>query len=90
MGEEPQVFRRDPDLPGRMGGRWREPAMKPVEIVGARIDGEARCTDHALEGADVGMRELVGAGRLEWITEDRLDPESPVSCTVCARTLGTG
>ena len=56
MGEEPQVFRRDPDLPGRMGGRWREPAMKPVEVVGARLDGEARCTDHALQGADAGVR----------------------------------
>ncbi|MGH9122054.1 MAG: hypothetical protein ACRDYC_08915 [Acidimicrobiales bacterium] len=87
MGED-KIIRRDPDLPGLMGGRWREPAMKPVEVVGARLDGEARCTDHALQGADLGLRELVGAGRLVWITEDRLDPEAQVSCAVCARTLG--
>jgi hypothetical protein len=64
--------------------------MKPVEVVGAHLDGEARCTDHALQGADAGVRELVGAGRLVWITEDRLDPEAPVTCAVCARTLGAG
>jgi hypothetical protein len=87
MGEQ---IRRDPDLPGRMGGRWREPAMRPVEVVGARLDGEPRCTDHALEGAAEPMRELVGKGRLVWITEDRLSPEEPLRCGVCDTRLGGG
>ncbi|MDB5113491.1 MAG: hypothetical protein JWL78_561 [Chloroflexi bacterium] len=87
MGE---TFRRDPDLPGRMGGRWREPAMKPVEVVGARLDGEPRCTEHALQGATDPMHKLVGGGRLVWITEDKVDAESPIQCAVCEVVLGAG
>jgi hypothetical protein len=83
MGE----IRRDPDLPGRMGGRWRQPAMRPLEVVGARLDGEPRCTDHALEGAGQPMRELIGGGRLVWITEDQVT-EDPPHCSVCDRVLG--
>lgn len=89
MGED-KMIRRDPDLPGRMGGRWREPAMKPVEVVGARLDGEPRCTAHALEGAGTAMRELVGGGRLVWITQDRVDPEAPLRCMVCDAVIGGG
>jgi hypothetical protein len=87
MGE---VIRRDPDLPGRMGGRWREPAMTPVEVVGARLDGEPRCTEHALQGAAEGVRQLVAGGRLVWITEDRVDPDAPLRCAICDAALGAG
>jgi hypothetical protein len=87
MGEQ---IRRDPDLPGRIGGRWREPAMKPVEVVGARLDGEPRCTAHALQGATEPMHRLVGGGRLVWITEDKVDAETPLRCAVCDAALGGG
>jgi hypothetical protein len=82
MGE---VIRRDPDLPGRMGGRWREPAMKPVEVVGARLDGEPRCTEHAIQGATDPIHRLVASGRLVWITEDRL--AEPLVCAVCQTVI---
>jgi hypothetical protein len=86
MGE----VRRDPQLPGRVGGRWREPTMRPVEVVGARLDGEPRCTEHALEGAAQPMRELIGSGRLVWVTEDQVAGDDPPRCSVCDRVLGRG
>jgi hypothetical protein len=84
MGE---TFRRDPDLPGRMGGRWREPVMKPVEMVGARLDGDPRCTDHAMQGTTDPMHKLVGGGRLVWISEQQVDAGAPLQCSVCQKVL---
>lgn len=86
----PEQIQRDPELPGRIGGRWREPVMSPVEVVGARLDGEPRCTEHAIAGATEPMYRLVGAGRLVWISRDRLDPDAPLRCAVCEVDLGAG
>jgi hypothetical protein len=86
----PERIQRDPELPGRIGGRWRDPVMSPVEVVGARLDGEPRCTGHAVEGATEPMYRLVGSGRLVWISKDRLDPASPLRCTVCDAEIGAG
>jgi hypothetical protein len=60
----PEQIMRDPELPGRIGGRWRDPVMSPVEMVGARLDGEPRCTEHAVAGATEPMYRLVGRRRL--------------------------
>jgi hypothetical protein len=86
----PEQIMRDPELPGRIGGRWREPVMSPVEVVGARLDGEARCTEHAVEGATEPMYRLVGAGRLAWISRDQVDPGTPLRCAVCDADLSAG
>jgi hypothetical protein len=86
----PEQIQRDPELPGRIGGRWREPVMSPVEVVGARLDGEPRCTEHAVAGATEPMYRLVGAGRLVWITRDQVDPDTPLRCGVCDAGLGAG
>jgi len=87
MGEQVQ---RDPELPGRIGGRWRDPVMSPVEMVGARLDGEPRCTEHAVAGATEPMYRLVGGGRLVWISRGQLDRDSPLRCAVCDALIGAG
>jgi len=84
MGEQ---VHRDPELPGRIGGRWREPVMSPVEIVGARLDGDPRCTDHAVHGATEPMHRLIGSGRLVWLTRAQLPPSSPLHCSICNTAL---
>jgi hypothetical protein len=61
--------------------------MRPVEVVGARLDGEPRCTDHALQGVTQPMHQLVGSGRLIWITEDQIAGQEPPRCAVCDRLL---
>jgi hypothetical protein len=86
----PEEIRRDPELPGRIGGRWRDPVMSPVEVVGARLDGEVRCVDHAVEGATEPMHRLVGAGRLVWLSSDQVDPGAALRCSVCDRGLSPG
>ena len=85
-----EEIRRDPELPGRIGGRWREPAMSPVDVVGARLDGEPRCTEHAVAGATEPMYRLVGGGRLAWISREQLEAGSPLRCAVCDVEIGAG
>jgi hypothetical protein len=36
------------------------------------------------------MHRLVGGGRLVWITEDKVDAETPLRCAVCDAALGGG